>query len=61
MSPQLSALWYSAVALTAVLMVVQHSLVRPDDLSRVNVAFFTVNGIISVLLGAAGIVDTLLA
>lgn len=60
-SPPLSTLWYSAVALTAALMVVQHSLVRPGDLSRVNVAFFTVNGIISVLLGAAGIADAVLA
>ncbi|MGH9813177.1 MAG: 4-hydroxybenzoate octaprenyltransferase, partial [Candidatus Acidiferrales bacterium] len=28
----------------------EHSLVKPDDLSRVNAAFFTVNGYISVLL-----------
>lgn len=60
-SPPLATLWYSAVALTAALMVVQHLLVRPGDLSRVNVAFFTVNGIISVLLGAAGIADAVLA
>jgi hypothetical protein len=34
--------------------------VRADDLSRVNVAFFTLNGIISLLLGTAGIVDAVL-
>ena len=57
-SPQLGALWYAAVAVTAGLFVAQHAIVRPDDLSRVNVAFFTLNGLISVLLGTAGIVDT---
>lgn len=33
-------------------MVYQHSLVRPNDLSRVNLAFFTVNGVISIAFGA---------
>ena len=33
-------------------MLYQHSLVRADDLKRVNLAFFTVNGIISVVFGA---------
>ncbi len=56
-STDLGTLWYAAVAVTAGLMVVQHKMVRPDDLSRVNVAFFTMNGLISVVLGLAGIVD----
>ncbi|MBE7492234.1 MAG: UbiA family prenyltransferase [Planctomycetes bacterium] len=34
-------------------LVYQHSLVKPGDLSRVNMAFFTVNGVISVAFGAA--------
>lgn len=33
-------------------MIYQHSLVKPNDLSRVNLAFFTVNGVISVVFGA---------
>jgi 4-hydroxybenzoate polyprenyltransferase len=33
-------------------MLYQHSLVKPNDLSRVNLAFFTVNGVISVAFGA---------
>jgi len=32
-------------------MIYQHSLVRADDLKRVNLAFFTVNGVISVVFG----------
>ena len=59
-SPDLAGLWYAAVGLVALLLVVEHALVRPDDLSRVNVAFFTLNGIISLLLGTAGIVDAVL-
>jgi 4-hydroxybenzoate polyprenyltransferase len=36
------------VAAVAVLFAYEHSLVRPDDLSRIDAAFFTVNGWISV-------------
>jgi 4-hydroxybenzoate polyprenyltransferase len=41
--------WYFAgVAFVAALLVYEQRLVRPDDLSRVNAAFFTVNGFVSV-------------
>ena len=44
-------LWYFAgVALVAALLIYEHMLVAPNDLSRVNEAFFAVNGLISVLL-----------
>lgn len=39
----------AGLALVAALLVYEHALVRPSDLSRVNAAFFTVNGYISVL------------
>lgn len=42
-------------------MIYQHILVKPNDLSRVNVAFFTVNGIISVIFGAIFVAAWLLA
>jgi 4-hydroxybenzoate polyprenyltransferase len=32
-----------------VLLLYEHSLVRPNDLSKLNAAFFTMNGVISVL------------
>ena len=43
--------WLAAAGLAAVaaLLAYEHSLVKPGDLSRVNAAFFTVNGYISVL------------
>jgi 4-hydroxybenzoate polyprenyltransferase len=38
-------------------LVYQHSLVKPGDLSRVNLAFFTTNGVASVVFGTLTIVD----
>ena len=46
----LGALALVGVALTAALLVYQHRLVRADDLSRLNAAFFTTNAFVSVLL-----------
>lgn len=46
----LSALSLLGLLLVAAALVYEHSLVKADDLSRVNAAFFTVNGMISVLL-----------
>ncbi len=45
------------VVLIAGLLLYEHSIVRPDDLSRVNVAFFDVNGIISIGLMLMTILD----
>ena len=40
---------WAGIGVVAVLLAYEHSLVRPNDLSRINAAFFTVNGYISVL------------
>ena len=56
-STELSTLYWIGVAISGTLLVVEHSLVSPTDLSKVGLAFFTVNGIISLLLGALGILD----
>ena len=44
--------WISAVglAVTAALLIYEHRLVKPTDLSRLNAAFFTTNGWIGILL-----------
>jgi 4-hydroxybenzoate polyprenyltransferase len=47
----------AGVAAVAALLVYEHSLVRPDDLTRVNLAFFNVNSIISVGLLAVTVLD----
>ena len=40
----------AGIALVALLLAYEHSLVAPDDLSKLNAAFFTTNGVISVVL-----------
>jgi 4-hydroxybenzoate polyprenyltransferase len=50
MQAALGWLAFVGLAVVAALLAYEHSLVKPDDLSRVNAAFFTVNGYISVLL-----------
>ena len=55
--PALGWVYFFGVILTAGLLFYEHSLVREDDLSLVNVAFFNINGIISVLLMFFVIVD----
>ena len=47
-SPHLGWVFLAGLGLIAVLLGYEHSLVRPDDLTRVNRAFFHVNGVISV-------------
>ena len=37
------------VVAVILLLLYEHSLVRPNDLSKLNAAFFTMNGVISVL------------
>jgi 4-hydroxybenzoate polyprenyltransferase len=48
-----------AVMLVAGLLIYEHSLVRADDLTRVNIAFFNVNSIVSIGLFVAATVDLL--
>lgn len=50
---QLGAIYWLALAAIAGLLAWEHSIVRPDDLSRVNEAFFNANAVIGVVLLAA--------
>jgi 4-hydroxybenzoate polyprenyltransferase len=56
-SPPLGTLYFIGAALAALLLVVEHLLVKPTDLSKLNLAFFTLNGVLSVLLATLGILD----
>jgi 4-hydroxybenzoate polyprenyltransferase len=47
---QLGAWYWIGVAAVAALLVYEHLLVRPEDLRRLDAAFFTVNGVIAVVL-----------
>jgi 4-hydroxybenzoate polyprenyltransferase len=56
-SPYLGTVYLVGVTLVAVLLAYEHSLVKADDLTRVNQAFFQVNAIISVGLLVVVLVD----
>jgi len=45
-----SLLYWAGVLVVAVLLLYEHSLVKPGDLSKLDAAFFTMNGVISLLL-----------
>jgi 4-hydroxybenzoate polyprenyltransferase len=51
------ALYWIGVAAVAALLVYEHMLVRPGDLRRLDAAFFTMNGVISVVFAAFVILD----
>lgn len=48
---------FAGWAVFTALLIYQHTLVKPGDLSRVNVAFFTTNGIASVVLAVFVVAD----
>ena len=52
-------IFWIGVGVFVCLLVYQHLLVKPNDLSRVNLAFFTTNGIGSVVFGIFAIADIL--
>jgi 4-hydroxybenzoate polyprenyltransferase len=53
-------LYFVGIGAVALLLAYEHALVRPDDLTRVNVAFFQVNIAISMGLLAFGVLDLLI-
>lgn len=55
----LSPLYLGFVAVIGVLLVVEHRLVNPQDLSRINIAFYHINSVISVLLFLAFMTEEL--
>lgn len=52
-------LYWVAVIIFIGCLIYQHSIVKPDDLSKVNIAFMTANGIASVIFGVLVIADIL--
>jgi 4-hydroxybenzoate polyprenyltransferase len=56
----LGGIFLCGVLATAGLLAWEHRLVQPDDLTLLNQAFFTMNGVISVLLFVFALVDVLI-
>ena len=57
--PWFGGIYWTGVAAIAALLGYEHALVRPDDLARVNQAFFHVNAVVSVGLFLVGTLDLL--
>jgi len=58
--PLLGRVYLAGIVAVAGLLAYEHWLVRPDDLTRVNAAFFNVNAVVSLGLFAVGMLDLLL-
>jgi 4-hydroxybenzoate polyprenyltransferase len=59
--PETGWLYEAGVAVIAMMLVYEQSLVRPDDLSRIDAAFFNINGAISVVFLGIVLVERMLA
>ncbi|MDP3508832.1 MAG: UbiA-like polyprenyltransferase [Candidatus Melainabacteria bacterium] len=46
--PPAGVFYFLGIALVTAMLVYEHSLVKPSDLSKVNAAFFTTNGVVSI-------------
>jgi 4-hydroxybenzoate polyprenyltransferase len=57
--PSLGLLYLLGVLIVSALLIYEHTLVKPDDLSKADSAFFTINGLISILLMCFAIADVL--
>jgi 4-hydroxybenzoate polyprenyltransferase len=49
--------WWAGLAVVAGAFCYEHGILRPDDLSRLNRAFFTVNGFIGISLFCFALLD----
>ncbi len=58
---ELGWLYYVGVGCVGGLLMVENAIVHPGDLRRVNLAFFTVNGVVGLVLGVLGVLDVVLS
>ena len=58
--PDLGFIYFLGLLLLSAFLVYEHKLIRPNDLSKINKAFFTVNGYVSILFFITVLLDYLL-
>lgn len=54
---ELHLFFYTAILLMGICLAYEHSLVKPHDLSRINMAFFNLNGLVGMLFLAGSIAE----
>ena len=57
---KLNFVYFGGVCIVSIMLVYEHSLIKPHDLSKISLAFFTVNGIISMILMVATLADVVI-
>ena len=57
----LGSVYWLGLAAAAALLVWEHWVVRPGDLSRVNLSFFNINAWVSVIVSAGALADVFLS
>lgn len=60
LAKELGIIYYIGLSIIAVLFIIQHKLVSPDNLKNVKVASYNVNQVISIVFLLAGVIDCLL-
>ncbi len=58
-SANLGYFWYGAVGISSVLIGIEHVIIKPDDLKRLNIAFFNINIAVGLILLLAAILEVL--
>jgi 4-hydroxybenzoate polyprenyltransferase len=59
-SAGLGTIYLIGAAIFAALLAYQHLIIKPNDISRLNAAFFTANGVASVIFAVFTIADILI-
>lgn len=54
-------IYWAGFSVFTSLLIYQHTLVKPDDLSKVNIAFFTTNGIASLVFAAFVVTELIIS
>lgn len=61
LTAHLGTLYILGLVCAALLLAIENAMVHPGDYSRINLAFFTMNGVVSIVFATAAIADILLA
>ncbi len=60
LSAGLGWIYFSTIAIIGAILILEHQVISAEDMSKVNMAFFTLNGVISVLVFVGTLADILL-
>ena len=60
LAPQLGIIYYGGLLINMVLFVIQHRLVKPDNLTNVKIASYSINQVISIVFLITGVLDCLI-